>query len=44
MIDAGEAGTISMPAYAEWASVMEALPVGLKKLLRNISGVDTAMP
>ena len=44
MIDAGEAGAISMPAFAEWASVMEVLPVGLKRLLRKISGIDTAMP
>ena len=43
MIDRGEAGAISMPAYAEWAPILDVLPVGMKKLLRKVSGVDAAM-
>lgn len=43
MIERGEAGHISLPAYAEWSSVLDALPVGLKQMFRQVSGVDTAM-
>ena len=43
MIDRGEAGAISMPAYAEWVPILDVLPVGMKKLLRKMAGVDFAM-
>ena len=43
MIDGGEAGAISMPAYAQWAPISDVVPVGIRKLLRKIAGIDLAM-
>jgi len=43
MIDAGRGGIIAEPLYARWIFLLEALPVGLQKVLRGLAGVDTAM-
>ena len=42
-ISEGRGGVIAEPAYARWISTMEILPVGIQKVLRNLTGVDTAM-
>ena len=43
MIDRGEGGVITEPAYARWIGVLDLLPVGLQKAARGFSGVDVAM-
>lgn len=43
MIDAGESGHISMPFYARWIEWLHVLPVGLQRIVRRLSGIDTAM-
>ena len=43
MVDDGNGGVISEPAYTRWIAVLDLLPVGLQKLVREWTGVDTAM-
>ena len=43
MIDSGQGGQIAEPAYARWIAVLEVFPVGLQKVVRTLSGLDTAM-
>ena len=43
MIDAGRGGIITEPLYARWIFLLEALPVGIQRILRGLAGVDTAM-
>jgi len=43
MVDAGESGEISMPFYARWVEWIHVLPVGVQRVARWASGVDTAM-
>ncbi len=40
MVDRGEGGEVRMPAYARWIGGMGALPVGVQRALRELSGVD----
>ena len=40
MVDRGEGGEVRMPAYARWVGGMGALPVGVQRALRELSGVD----
>ncbi|KAL8717130.1 MAG: hypothetical protein Q9225_005596 [Loekoesia sp. 1 TL-2023] len=42
-IDAGEGGTIAMPAYARWIAWQQILPKSIQNWLKRWSGVDTAM-
>ena len=39
----GSGGVIAEPAYARWIGVMEVLPVGVQKVVRDLTGVDAAM-
>lgn len=43
MIDGGEGGVLALPAYASWIGWYGALPAGLQKMARWVSGVDRAM-
>lgn len=43
MIDSGESGEISMPLYARWVEWLGVLPVSMQKIVRSLSGVDSAM-
>ena len=43
MIDQGRGGRLSEPAYARWIPWLFIMPVGVQKIVRNLSGVDTAM-
>ena len=43
VVDAGESGEISLPLYAGWVCLLEALPRSLKRVVRWASGVDGAM-
>lgn len=43
MIDAGESGDIAVPLYAKYIDWLNVLPVGLKAIVRSLSGVDKAM-
>ena len=43
MTSEGRAGVIAEPAYARWIGAMEVLPVGAQKVVRDLTGVDTAM-
>lgn len=42
MIDRGEGGVVSEPAYARWIAWLGVLPVGVQKVVRGWSGVDDA--
>ena len=42
-IDAGEGGTIAMPAFASWIAWQQILPKSVQFWLKRWSGVDTAM-
>ncbi|KAL8829631.1 MAG: hypothetical protein Q9170_006088, partial [Blastenia crenularia] len=42
-IDAGEGGTIAIPAYAAWIAWQQILPRSVQNWLKRWSGVDTAM-
>lgn len=42
-IDAGRSADIGMPLYARWVDWYNVLPSGLQKIVRRLSGVDTAM-
>lgn len=43
MVDAGWSGDISMPFYARWIEWMHVLPLGMQRIVRQLSGVDHAM-
>ena len=43
MISRGEGGLISAPVYAREIGWLSVLPVGVQRLLRKWSGVDSAM-
>lgn len=43
LIDGGEGGELAMPLYARWTWLYGVLPAGVQKVLRSISGIDTAM-
>lgn len=43
MIDGGEGGVVTAPAYTRWIGVLGLLPLGLQKVARGFSGVDVAM-
>ena len=42
-IDNGTSGFISMPLYARWMDWYNILPASIQRIVRNLSGVDTAM-
>jgi NAD(P)-dependent dehydrogenase (short-subunit alcohol dehydrogenase family) len=42
-IDAGSSDFLAMPLYARWIDWMNVLPVGIQKIVRKMSGVDSAM-
>ena len=42
MIDRGEGGVVSEPAYARWIAWLGVLPVGLQRLAKSWAGVDDA--
>lgn len=42
-IDSGASADLAMPLYARWINWMNVLPVGVQKIARKLSGVDTAM-
>ncbi|KAI4114517.1 MAG: hypothetical protein LQ345_004714 [Seirophora villosa] len=42
-IDAGEGGTIALPAYARWIAWHQILPKAAQNWLKRCSGVDTAI-
>ena len=42
-IDGGSSGELAMPFYARWIDWMNVLPVGLQKIARLVSGLDSAM-
>ncbi|KAI4168371.1 MAG: hypothetical protein LQ343_006456 [Gyalolechia ehrenbergii] len=42
-IDAGEGGTIAIPAYASWIAWQQILPKSIQNWLNRWSGVDTAI-
>ncbi|KAF1989776.1 NAD(P)-binding protein [Aulographum hederae CBS 113979] len=43
MIDSGDGGHIALPFYAGWIQWLNVLPAGLQKIIRSLSGVDSAM-
>ena len=43
MIENGDGGHLAEPAYARWVPFMFILPAGLQKVVRRVTGVDTAM-
>ena len=42
-IDGGRGGELALPLYSRWIVVMNVLPVSLQRLLRWMSGCDSAM-
>jgi short-subunit dehydrogenase len=42
-IEAGSSAEMAMPLYARWIDWMNVLPVGVQRVARWVSGVDTAM-
>ncbi|KAL9602690.1 MAG: hypothetical protein Q9219_001680 [cf. Caloplaca sp. 3 TL-2023] len=42
-VNAGEGGTIAMPAFARWLAWQQILPISIQNWLKRWSGVDTAM-
>ena len=42
MIDKGEGGLVCLPAYARYIAWLGVLPVGVQRMLRGWSGVDSA--
>ncbi|KAL8963876.1 MAG: hypothetical protein Q9183_004884 [Haloplaca sp. 2 TL-2023] len=42
-IDAGNGGTIAMPAYARWIAWQQILPMGMQNMMKRWAGVDRAM-
>ena len=43
MIDGGKSGRLSEPAYARWIPWLGIMPVGIQRLIRRMTGVDSAM-
>ncbi|KAF2277166.1 NAD(P)-binding protein [Westerdykella ornata] len=43
LVERGESGEVVMPLYARWISVFGVLPAGVQKVVRRLSGVDTAI-
>ncbi|KAK3621711.1 hypothetical protein LTR56_022475 [Elasticomyces elasticus] len=43
MVDAGESGEISLPLYARYIDWLHILPASLQRIVRRLSGMDTAM-
>ncbi|KAK3633505.1 hypothetical protein LTR56_015758 [Elasticomyces elasticus] len=43
MVDAGESGEISLPLYARYIDWLHVLPTGMQRIVRRLSGMDTAM-
>ncbi|KAK3062039.1 hypothetical protein LTS18_004949 [Coniosporium uncinatum] len=43
LVDAGEGGEISLPFYAKWIPWLNVLPAGLQRIVRAMSGLDSAM-
>ena len=43
MTSEGRGGFIAEPAYARWIGFMEVLPVGVQRVLRDLTGLDRAM-
>ncbi|KAF2678242.1 short chain dehydrogenase/reductase [Lentithecium fluviatile CBS 122367] len=43
LIEKGESGEVAVPLYARYAQVLGVLPVGVQKIVRSLSGVDTAI-
>lgn len=43
LVGEGRGGTIAEPAYARWIGVLDMLPDGAKKVVREAAGVDKAM-
>ena len=43
MVDRGESGEIAVPLYARWIRWLSVLPVGVQRIVRAWSGVDTAI-
>ncbi|KAL2042375.1 hypothetical protein N7G274_004865 [Stereocaulon virgatum] len=41
IIDRGEGGVVTLPAYANWIAWMGVLPVGMQRVLREWAGVDS---
>lgn len=41
MVDRGEGGVVSEPTYARWIAWLGVLPVGVQKVLKNWSGMDS---
>ncbi|KAL2055200.1 hypothetical protein ABVK25_004538 [Lepraria finkii] len=41
MVDRGDGGVVSLPAYARWIAWMGVLPVGVQRVLREWAGVDS---
>lgn len=42
MIDRGEGGVVSEPAYARWIACLGILPMGMQKVMRDWTGIDNA--
>ncbi len=42
-IDEGSSADLAMPFYSRWINWLNVLPVGIQRILRWASGVDTAM-
>lgn len=42
-IDEGSSATLAMPFYTRWACWMNVMPMGVQRIVRWASGVDTAM-
>ena len=42
MVDRGEGGVVSEPAYARWIAWLGVLPAGLQRMVRSWGGVDDA--
>ena len=43
MIDEGRGGRLAEPAYARWIPWLFIMPVGVQKIVRRLTGLDTAM-
>jgi hypothetical protein len=43
MIDSGWSGEVCLPLYTRFTPLIPALPAGLQKIVRTLSGMDGAM-
>ncbi|KAJ9667631.1 hypothetical protein H2201_002166 [Coniosporium apollinis] len=43
LVDRGESGVVALPLYARWIWLWGCLPVGVKRVVRRVGGIDTAM-